>query len=78
MFIACKEYCFDSVLRVYGKRKVAVNIEDISSYFEHYDTGMKKTVIRVGLKCGRYHDIEGDFDTFHEAVSNCADPCPHN
>ena len=71
MFLACKEFWYDSILRVYSKRKIAVNIEDISSYFEYYDTQMKKTVIRVCLKTGRYHDIEGSFDTFHEAVFDC-------
>lgn len=73
MFIACKEFWYDNIVRVYSKRKVGVNSEDISSYFEHYDTEMKKTVLRVCLKNGRYHDIEGDFDTFHDTVSNCSE-----
>ena len=70
MFLTCKEFWYDSILRTYSKRKIAINIDDISSYFEYYDTQMKKTVIRVCLKTGRYHAIEGNFDIFHEAVLN--------
>ena len=69
MFVECKEYYFDSIVRVFGKRKLAFNTDDVSSYFQMYDTEKKKTVVRVCLKTGRYHDVDAEFDTIHSMIT---------
>ena len=66
--IKCKEHYFDSINRVFSKRNLAINPTDISSYFDLYSVEMRKTVLRVCLKTGRYHDIDAKFDEFSEIV----------
>lgn len=66
--IKCKEYYYDPIYRVYSKRNFAINPTDISSYFDFYSVEMKKTVLRVCLKTGRYHDIDARFDEFSKIV----------
>lgn len=73
MFIECKEYWFDSIDRIYSKRKLAINTTDISSYFDLYNTEMRRTVVRVCLKTGRYHDIDASFDTFSDIIAECTE-----
>lgn len=67
-FIRCLEYWFDSVLRKYSKRKLAINALEISDFFNYYNTEMKMSVLRVCMKNGGYHDIDTDFDSFCEQI----------
>ena len=66
--IKCKEYWFEPIDRIFHKRNLAINPTDISSYFDFYSEEKKKTVLRVCLKTGRYHDIDARFDEFSEIV----------
>lgn len=57
--VKCWEYYFNSTVRRYDKRKFAINVCDITCFFE-YDSEReyRKKVLRVFLSNGAYHDID--------------------
>lgn len=69
-FIKCKEYWYDDILKKVVTRNLAINLSEISSFFDFYDTYQKKTVLRVCTNDGGYHDIDMDFDSFCERIQN--------
>lgn len=69
MFIKCKEYWYDQVVRIYSKRMLAINVTEISSYHTSYHSELKKTVLRVNLKDGNSYLIDNDFNSFSESLA---------
>lgn len=72
-FIKCKEYWYDDVLKKVATRNLAINLSEIISFFDFYDTYQKKTVLRVYTKDIEFHDIDMDFDSFCERIQNYLD-----
>ena len=68
--VKCWEYYFDSIKRRYAKRRLAVNICDITCFFEYFSKDYNRTVLRVFLSNGAYHDVDMTYKELCDVIES--------
>ena len=68
--VKCWEYYFNSINRKYDKRKFAVNIYDITCFFEYHSKDYNREVLRVFLNTGAYHDVDMTYKEFCDVIES--------
>ena len=66
--VKCWEYYYDSRIRQYDKRKLAINICDITCFFEHYSKDYNRKVLRVFLNNDAYHDVDMTYEELCDVI----------